>query len=302
MPITLSNTSGTGNFRLTNNNNSGNFSLSTPNLLLDTYSGASMALSLRKLRDAYTGACIRVERSSDSTQQDIGFSGNFLDTDALATFVGAGTGTVVTWYDQTTNGYNVSKGSLAAPRITVTGTNQTLNSKIAINFNGTQTLLGGVCPNIMASNSGRTFIAFGVGNVTDTNTRLMVFISGATGHSQAIRRNSTAIEAIAYNSGTYTDAAGINPGTSQFIACTQRRSSNIEISVNNSTNGATNTTGTAAYNNPIPVIGSFNPNSGPSFAWSGNMQEVIMFAVDPVTNTNYRNDITTAMNLYYTTY
>ena len=131
MPITLSNTSGAGNFRLTNSSNNGNFSLSFANLLLDTYLGASMALSLRKLRSAYTGSCIRVERSSDSTQQDIGFSGNFLDTTALATFVGACTGQVVTWYDQTTNGYNVIKsGSISGPSVRISGVNQTLNSKV----------------------------------------------------------------------------------------------------------------------------------------------------------------------------
>jgi hypothetical protein len=58
--------------------------------LLDTYSGAAAAYSLRKLRTAYTGPAIRVRRSSDNTSQDIGFNTDgTLDTTALTTFVGS---------------------------------------------------------------------------------------------------------------------------------------------------------------------------------------------------------------------
>jgi hypothetical protein len=42
-------------------------------LLLDTYSGAAVAYSLRKLRTAYSGSAIRVRRSSDNAEQDFGF-------------------------------------------------------------------------------------------------------------------------------------------------------------------------------------------------------------------------------------
>lgn len=76
------------------------------NLLLDTYSGATVAYSLRKLRSAYTGSAIRVRRSSDNAEQDIAFSGNDLDTASLLTFCGAGNGFITTWYDQSTNANN----------------------------------------------------------------------------------------------------------------------------------------------------------------------------------------------------
>ena len=59
-------------------------------LLLDTYSGAAAAYSLRKLRNDYTGSAITVRRSSDNTSTNIGFDGNGnLDTTALTTFVGS---------------------------------------------------------------------------------------------------------------------------------------------------------------------------------------------------------------------
>jgi hypothetical protein len=78
-------------------------------LLLDTYTGATMAVSVRKLRNAYSGSAIRVRRSSDNAEQDIGFSGGNLNTSALLSFVGSGgtdNGFITTWYDQTGNGNN----------------------------------------------------------------------------------------------------------------------------------------------------------------------------------------------------
>ena len=72
-------------------------------LLLDIYSGASAAYSLVKLRTTYAGSSLRVRRSSDSTEQDIGFSGSVLDTTTLLSFCGAGDGFVTKWYDQSSN-------------------------------------------------------------------------------------------------------------------------------------------------------------------------------------------------------
>lgn len=58
-------------------------------LLLDLFPNASVAYSLRKLRTAYTGSAIRVRRNIDNAEQDIGFSGNNLDTNSMINFVGA---------------------------------------------------------------------------------------------------------------------------------------------------------------------------------------------------------------------
>ena len=74
--------------------------------LLDTYTGASGAWSVRRLNTDYTGACMRVRRDSDDTEQDIGFDSNGdLDTAAIATFVGSGNnGYVRKWYGQEASG------------------------------------------------------------------------------------------------------------------------------------------------------------------------------------------------------
>ena len=59
-------------------------------LLLNTYSGAAAAYSLRKLDNKYTSDAIRVRRSSDNAEQNIGFVSNELDTASLETFVNSG--------------------------------------------------------------------------------------------------------------------------------------------------------------------------------------------------------------------
>ena len=65
--------------------------------LLDTYTGASAAYSLRNLSSSTTNV-VRVRRSSNDDEQD--FTASEVGGGALATFVGAGDGFVTTWYDQ----------------------------------------------------------------------------------------------------------------------------------------------------------------------------------------------------------
>jgi hypothetical protein len=107
-------------------------------LLLDTYSGAAAAYSLRLLRTAYTGSAIRVRRASDNTEQDIGFVSNELDTSALTTFCSGTDGFVETWYDQSGNGYDATQGTAAnQPQIVSSGSVLTENGKPCVNFTGT---------------------------------------------------------------------------------------------------------------------------------------------------------------------
>jgi len=104
-------------------------------LLLDTYTNSLAAYSLRKLRTAYTGSAIRVRRSSDNTETDIGFVGGVLDTISLATFCGVGNGFVSIWYDQSGNARNVNQTNTAyQPQIIISGVLQTVNGKPAVFF------------------------------------------------------------------------------------------------------------------------------------------------------------------------
>jgi Alpha-L-arabinofuranosidase B, catalytic len=74
--------------------------------VLDSVSPApAFAVSVRRLSSTYFGALLRVRRSSDNAELDIGCdaSGN-MDVSALLTFTGASSGFAVVWYDQSGNG------------------------------------------------------------------------------------------------------------------------------------------------------------------------------------------------------
>lgn len=63
-----------------------------------------VAYSLRKLRAEYEGSAIRVRRSQDDAEIDIGFDSNgLLDTAAIATHCANKNGFVTKWYDQSGN-------------------------------------------------------------------------------------------------------------------------------------------------------------------------------------------------------
>ena len=68
--------------------------------LLNKFSGASLGLSLDKLDINYTGSAIKVRRSSDNNELDIGFVDGILDTASLLDFVGSGDAFVTIIYDQ----------------------------------------------------------------------------------------------------------------------------------------------------------------------------------------------------------
>jgi len=72
---------------------------------LDSYTSNLWGLySLRLERSAYGGSAIRVRRSSDNTEQDIGFASGFLDAASMLTFCGANDGFVTKFYDQSGGG------------------------------------------------------------------------------------------------------------------------------------------------------------------------------------------------------
>lgn len=82
------------------------------NVGLTSSTPAAAAYSMRKLSSSYSGFALQIRRSSDNATQNIGFTaGGDLDTASLKTFVGAGSGYVTTWYDQSGNGKNLTQAT-----------------------------------------------------------------------------------------------------------------------------------------------------------------------------------------------
>jgi len=131
--------------------------------LLDRIPGGLAAYSLRKLRAGYTDGAIRVRRSSDSTEQDIGFdaAGN-LDTSSLLAFTGAGDGFITTWYDQTGGGATFAQATTAnQPRIVASGVVDVINGKPTALFDGINDSLTGnaTCNALLKNKTGMSLLA-----------------------------------------------------------------------------------------------------------------------------------------------
>jgi len=112
--------------------------------LLDTYSGAEAAYSLRLLDSTYTGFAIKVQDNVGGATQDIGFNVfGELDTVSLSQYAGSNDVFVETWYDQSGNGVNVTQGSSSIrPQIVSSGTVIVeANGKPAIKFDGSNDVL-----------------------------------------------------------------------------------------------------------------------------------------------------------------
>ncbi len=92
---------------------------------LDSYTtNLWLAHSTRRLLSGYSGALIRVRRSNDNAEQDIGFdAAGELDTAALLAFTGANSGYVAKLYDQSGGTRDATIGTSGAqPRIVNAGT------------------------------------------------------------------------------------------------------------------------------------------------------------------------------------
>jgi hypothetical protein len=265
------------------------FTQNTP--LLDTYTGAAAAYSLRKLRSAYSGSAIRVRRASDNTEQDIGFNVfGELDTVSLASFCSGTDGFVKTWYDQSGNANDATQTTTAnQPKIydSVTGV-VTENGKPAFEFTGGtgQRLdiggYGSTAPWTILQVMGRTASA-GQGEYIGTlkandNYFYNLAVSGST-----IRLESRANGAC--NSSYVTE-------TNNLLAYHKIDGSSSEIALN----GAAVATGTQNPNLSAVVIGK-----GGAVMQTGDVffQEYILYQSDQSSNrTNIESNINTFYNIY----
>jgi hypothetical protein len=110
---------------------------------LDAYESSLLsAYSVwRRLLSSYTGPLIRVRRSSDDAEQDIGAGATgLLDTVALLAFCGAGNGFLTTIYDHTETTNLVRATASIQPQIVNSGALYLLGSHPSARFNGTQSI------------------------------------------------------------------------------------------------------------------------------------------------------------------
>lgn len=108
--------------------------------LLDAYTGAAAAYSLRLLRSGYTGPLVSVRRADNNSTAS--FTQAQIDDGTLAAHCSGTDGLVTVWYDQSGNGNNATPPAAAnQPKIftNATGVEKLSNNKPCLTFNSTGT-------------------------------------------------------------------------------------------------------------------------------------------------------------------
>lgn len=96
----------------------------------DDFAPLLAAFGVRRLLGSYSGSLIRLRRDSDDVEANFGYittedeTNGDLDAAAIATWLGAATGYVVTWYDQSGNGNHATQATTSKqPQYTADGYN-----------------------------------------------------------------------------------------------------------------------------------------------------------------------------------
>lgn len=268
--------------------------------------------SLRKVEATYSGNAIKVRRSSDNTEQEIGFVNGELDVDSLTSFAGAGNAFVSVWFDQSGYAHNLKQTTAARqPKIVNNGSVMTLEGKPAVYFdnnynknyvlktdrtsglydtqNLTAFVVGSKDSDVDGSCTHSRFVSFNYDTNADYNT-WDGFLMGAGGVGTA----------YSYCAGNIADDVVYVTGTRALFTGTRTFDSNgnyyMGIAVNDNyftTTGIPQTT----MNSDTLRIGN-DPGESDS-KLKGYIQEVIVFdkaipaRVEPI-----KNEINTYYNIY----
>ena len=161
--------------------NSYRFGGAVESLLLDTYTGAAAAYSLRKLRTGVTNV-VRVRRSNDNAEQN--FTPIEITDGTLTTFTGSNDGFITIWYDQSGNSVNAVQSTAGnQPRLVLTGVLNTDNGKPFIYYDGTNFKLTASSTGL--SNSVGTF--FTTYNSNDTGNGMLM--GSSSGNYAGVMQN-----------------------------------------------------------------------------------------------------------------
>jgi len=266
--------------------------------------GINAIFSIRKIVSGYSGSAIRVRRSNDNTEQDIGWTGTELDTASLKTFVGANSGFVTTWYDQSGNARNATQATAAnQPRIVNAGTVERLNGKVTMfydggsdvlfvnSFNNTKVSIFIVFARQSGELLGRPILRKGL----TTNISFEFLLRTSTSNHLEGAASTGASTVASSTSPNTINATAINLGVLLFNNSTVRTSINSNAYVSNNLSGnmfqgtANISIGNACSNESCTTAGA----SG----WGGRISELLIYGTT-INDTNIKSDI----NSYYAIY
>ncbi len=240
-----------------------------PLLLNQLNNTPNAAYSTRLLSSTYSGNAIKVRRSSDNTESDIGFNTNGeLNETALISFVGGGDGFVTVWYDQSGNANHVINNTIGTqPQIVFSGTVYKMNGKPAIKGSASQNTRLTTASSVTATINEYSVVG------QSTSTSYPTFFQQAPGVSTIRFNPSGQIQALTYN-----DLTGMTSGSSLT-------SSSLSIFTADFSLGYIFANGNLVAGSGTPQIAQSNTNYYSLFNNPGNaqpldgaMSELILFS------------------------
>ena len=246
--------------------------------VLDLFPNAVTAVSLSRLRSGYTGPLVRVRRSSDNAEQDIGYlaDGN-LDVAGMLSFCGAGNGFVTRWYDQSTTApVDFSQGTASAqPTIVSSGSYNSLG----MFFDGSNDELNGGATPITSNHTGQ-FSVFSINQCANTEAGYIL--------SWALSAQGSALYA---NNPSYDLRNGIAGGdsitktNSQNMVAAYYNNSDVKWRLNGSDLvDATPTTYNFNSSTANLVIGNRTGGSSAGTRFNGYIKEIFLYNIDKRTD------------------
>lgn len=268
-------------------------------LVLDNQTDCIGAWSLRKLRTAYTGNCIRIRRTTDDTEQDIGFDSNgVVDTSAISTFASGGAAHIRTWYDQSGAGNDAGQATPAMqPIIYQSGSiqeddngNPTLNFRtidmhMRIFGDSANDQISVFCVGKKLNLSGENFEqfftkapdafndGFGLGSLDAADTNFGFWVKSYTGNVVSYAQSN--VNNYALMTGIYDQV-------------------NVQAWVDGVSQGTDAYTGGVETGNETIIIGAFNQSGDGSL--KGDISEILYFEA---AKTSERSTIESDITTYY---
>jgi len=260
--------------------------------LLNDYSGAAAAYSLRLLDNTYTGDAIVVRRASDNTTQNIGFVNNELDTASLESFCSGTDGFVTTWYDQSGNANNATQATASSqPKIVSSGSTILENGKAVVQFDG-------INDNIKNT-------AFSLDETINLSNAIVAKFNSilATQYIYASRKVSTNRSAIGIGAAngilSYQKRTDVIRTKSISVDSSQKLIFTENITPELYLNSSSSTGSDGIYNSGSDNSLYIGSNSNNTQYLNANIQELIFWQIDQSSN---QSGIQTNINSHYNIY
>jgi hypothetical protein len=256
--------------------------------LLDEFSGAAAAYSLRALSSAWlAGDVVEVRRSSDSSTQ--GFTAGQVADGTLEAFCGVGDGFVSTWYDQSGNANDATQATTTAqPKIVDAGALVTGG----IDFDGVDDSLFTSLPVL-----GDTFSIFCAADASALTSNLGIYSQHINGSSNRFAfSESSAGNAYAFFKEPTAIFSTTTIGTSRQLTTTIKNGTSAAIHID----GGANEGGTLASATVLSAKFAIASANEGTAAFSPLLaSEIIIYNSDQTAN---RAAIETNINDFYSIY